>query len=111
MLILEQFNGEEVTSFFQISQNIEVLWNPDNAVGSRLVNVTIGNALLDETATYNIVTLDFLAGGGDNIFPEFSEIITLDTQDVVLTNYIIQQSPVDIALDGRISTVSSSAAR
>ncbi|KAF2171270.1 hypothetical protein M409DRAFT_50734 [Zasmidium cellare ATCC 36951] len=102
---VSEFNGEEVTSFFQISRGITVQWNPDAAVGSRLVNVTVGDAALDETATYNIVTLDFLAGGGDNIFPEFSEIATLDTQDVVLTNYIIEQSPVDIQLDGRISVV------
>lgn len=62
-LTFEQFNGEEATSFFQISRNIAVEWNPENEIGSRLVNVTIGNASLDQTETYNVVTLDFLAGG------------------------------------------------
>ena len=57
------FNGEEVTSFFQISRGIQVDYNPANNNGSKLVNVTVGNNGLDREAKYNIVTLDFLAGG------------------------------------------------
>lgn len=105
---VSQFNGEEVTSFFQISRNIEVEWNPENNNGSRLVSVTIENASLDREETYNIVTLDFLAGGGDNFFPTpFENAITLDTQDEILTRYIQSQSPVDVELDGRISVVNA----
>lgn len=103
---VSQFNGEEVTSFFQISRIIEVEWNPENSNGTRLVSVTIGNASLDREETYNIVTLDFLAGGGDNFFPTpFEDAITLETQDEILTRYIQSQSPVDIELDRRITIV------
>jgi hypothetical protein len=52
-----------------------------------------------------VVTLDFIAGGGDNFFTPTTDFITLDTQDEVLTGYIQSQSPVKIALDKRIEAV------
>lgn len=107
---VSQTNGGPVTSFLQVSQGVRIEYNPNNANGTKLVDVTIGDAALERNATYDIVTLDFLAGGGDNFFEPFDEVITLDTQDEVLTRYIQTQSPVDIALDGRISTVNGTAA-
>lgn len=104
-----QTNGLPVTSFFQVSQGIRIEYNPNNANGTKLVSVTIANSSLDRSADYDIVTLDFLAGGGDNFFEPFDEVVTLDTQDEVLTRYIQTQSPVDIALDGRIRAVNGSA--
>ena len=56
-------NGEEVTSFFQVSRGIVVEYNPEAGNGSKLVSVTIGDGPLDTSVNYNIVTLDFLAGG------------------------------------------------
>jgi hypothetical protein len=107
---VSEFNGEEVTSFFQVSRGIKVEYNPENNNGSRLVSVTIGGEPLDLETEYNIVTLDFIAGGGDNFFAEaFENVITLDTQDEILTAYVQAQSPVDIELDGRIAVVSGSA--
>jgi hypothetical protein len=49
--------------------------------------------------------LDFLAGGGGNIFLEKSNFATLDTQDQVLIRYIATESPVNIALQGLILNV------
>jgi hypothetical protein len=43
--------------------------------------------------------------GGDNFFPPFEQVATLDTQDEVLVAYIQSQSPVEIELDGRIAVV------
>jgi 5'-nucleotidase len=60
---VSEFNGEEVTSFLQVSRGIKIEYNPDNNNGSKLVSVTIGEEALDREADYNIVTLDFLAGG------------------------------------------------
>ena len=60
---VSEFNGEEVTSFFQISRGIQVEYNPENNNGSKLVSVTVGGDALDREADYNIVTLDFIAGG------------------------------------------------
>ncbi|RDW71734.1 hypothetical protein BP5796_07768 [Coleophoma crateriformis] len=103
-------NGNKVTSSVQLSKQIRVVYNPSNAVGSMISSVDIGADLtpIDLTATYNIVTLDFLAGGGDNIFQKTSDFVTLDTQDEVLTRYIEQMSPVDIVLDGRIAVANAS---
>lgn len=98
-------NGKPVTSFFQVSQGIKVDYNPKAANGSRLVSVTIGDGSLDNGTTYQVVTLDFLAGGGDNFFNKTSDFITLDTQDEVLVQYIKSQSPVNIELDKRIEAV------
>jgi 2',3'-cyclic-nucleotide 2'-phosphodiesterase (5'-nucleotidase family) len=98
-------NNKPVTSFFQISKGIKVEYNPDNANGTKLVAVTIGSEPLKMDATYQMVTLDFIAGGGDNFLPPTTEFVTLDTQDEVLVRYIQQVSPVDIKLDGRIEKV------
>jgi len=102
---VNQYNNKAVTSNVQVSSGITIEWNPSAANGSRLVEVTIGDAPLDKTKTYNVVTLDFLAGGGDNIFQKKTEFAVLDTQDEVLTQYIIGKSPIDIKLDGRIKEV------
>ena len=98
-------NKKPVTSFFQISQGIKVDYNPKAANGSRLVSVTIGDSPLDNSTTYQVVTLDFLAGGGDNMFNTTTDFITLDTQDEVLVQYIKSQTPVNIKLDKRIEAV------
>lgn len=102
---VNQNNGEEVTSFFQISTGIQVEYNPDNNNGSKLVSVTVGGEPIDNSTEYNIVTLDYLAGGGDNFFTPTTDFISLDTQETVLIAYIQQESPVDIELDGRITQV------
>lgn len=51
-------NGEEVTSFFQISTRIQVGYNPDNNNGSKLISITVGDGPIDNATDYNIVTLD-----------------------------------------------------
>lgn len=104
---VNQANGGEVTSFLQLSTGIRVVYNPGGAVGSRLVNVTIGEAELDPSATYTLVTLDYLAGGGDNFFEERTDYITLDLQADVLVSYLAAESPLDVAVDGRITAVTS----
>ncbi|KAH7397452.1 Metallo-dependent phosphatase-like protein [Pyrenochaeta sp. MPI-SDFR-AT-0127] len=98
-------NKKTVTSFFQVSSGIKIEWNPANANNTRLISVTIGGKPLANDTTYNVVTLDFIAGGGDNFFEPMTDFVNLDTQDEVLVQYIASQSPVDIKLDGRISNV------
>lgn len=82
-----------------------ITYNPEAAVGSRLVSVVIDKTPLDLKAEYRMVTIDFLAKGGDNFFsPVFANPTTLKLLDEVLVDYIKLKSPVDIALDGRIKT-------
>ncbi|KAK3370493.1 Metallo-dependent phosphatase-like protein [Podospora didyma] len=101
-----QVNGRAVTSFLQVSKGIVIKYNAKAAVGKKLVSVTIGGKPLDKAAVYKVVTIDFLATGGDNMFdPPQKDYVILDTLDEVLVNYIKVKSPVDIALDGRIKAV------
>ncbi|KAF2009593.1 5`-nucleotidase protein-like protein [Aaosphaeria arxii CBS 175.79] len=98
-------NGKEVTSFIQVSKGIEIEYNPSNANLTKLVSVKINDEDLNNSTEYQFVTLDFLAGGGDNIFTPTTEFVTLDTQDEVLTQYIAQKSPVKVEEEGRIKQV------
>jgi 5'-nucleotidase len=82
-----------------------VEYNPENDNNTKLISVTIGDEPLNNDTTYQMVTLDFIAGGGDNFFEPSTDFITLDTQDEVLTSYILSQTPVNIELDGRIEEV------
>lgn len=107
---VSQTNGREVTSFLQISSSLRISYDAAQPAGSQLVSVTINGEELDDAATYRYVTLDFIAGGGDNFFEPRSDFVTLDTQDEVLVQYIKKTTPVSIALDGRIEAVGGDAA-
>ncbi|KAL2158096.1 hypothetical protein VTH06DRAFT_4664 [Thermothelomyces fergusii] len=102
-------NGQPVTSFVQVSRGIRIEYGPASANGTdkALVSVTIGDQPLDKAAEYKIVTVDFVAGGGDNIFSTpFQNLVTLDAMDEVVVRHVQATSPVDIALDGRLTKVS-----
>ncbi|KAL4778589.1 Metallo-dependent phosphatase-like protein [Aspergillus varians] len=99
---VNQFNDQEISSWFQVSRGVRIEFNPDNEAGSRLVNVTIDGEAIDDERDYRVVTLDFLAGGGDNIFVTTDDFISLDTQDEVLTQYIIARTPLSPELAERV---------
>ncbi|KAH9213824.1 5'-nucleotidase [Leptodontidium sp. 2 PMI_412] len=99
---INQYNQKTVTSIIQVSDGIEITYNSNASNGSKLVSVNVGGEPLDRAEIYNVVTLDFLAGGGDNIFQKKTTFSILDTQDEVLTGYIESQSPVNITLVSRI---------
>lgn len=108
-------NGKAVTSFLQVSRGIKIEYqptnSPDNGVGT-LAAVTIGGENLDLTKQYKVVTIDFVAGGGDNFFAEaISNLVVLDTLDEVLVNYIKEKTPVDVQLEGRIAPYSKCGGR
>ncbi|KAI1390490.1 Metallo-dependent phosphatase [Hypoxylon trugodes] len=106
---INQFNQKAVTSFFQVSRGIKVEYNPDNAIGQRLVRLTIGDKPVDTSALYTIVTADFLTGGGDNILEQIQDVVVLDTMEEVLVKHINKTSPIDFQLEGRIAIVQGSA--
>lgn len=107
---MSQFNQKKTSSWFQVSSNIAIAHNPAQKEGSRLVNVTIGGKPLDDSAKYNLVTVDFLAGGGDNLLkPGAKDFVTLDTLDQVLVSYIREHSPLQNALDKRVFVTNDTA--
>jgi 2',3'-cyclic-nucleotide 2'-phosphodiesterase (5'-nucleotidase family) len=106
---VNQWNGAKVTSFAQVSQNIQITYNPNNAAGSRLISLSINGKLLqsnDNGTSYGIVTWDSLARGGNNFWPPQSGYSILDTQEEVLVYYLGQFNPVNTTLDGRIAVTS-----
>ncbi len=98
-------NGKPVTSFLQVSKEVRVVHDPTRPAGkSHLVDMTINGEKVDRTKQYKIVTVDFLATGGDNFFsPPIKGLATLDTLDEVLIKYVGEKSPINIVPDGRIS--------
>lgn len=100
--LVNQNNGKEVTSWFQVSKGIVIEHNPENKNGSKLVSVKIDGKDLNDSNEYRIVTLDFLAGGGDNIFPATTDFISLETQDEVLVSYVEAHSPLNNKLEDRV---------
>ncbi|KAK2040916.1 5'-nucleotidase domain-containing protein [Colletotrichum somersetense] len=99
---VNQFNNQPITSGFQVSRNIVVEYDPAANNGSRLASVEVGGEPLDDERDYRVVTLDFLAGGGDNIFVATTDFVSLDTQDEVLVQYVQAKSPIDAKIEGRI---------
>ncbi|KAK1993851.1 5'-nucleotidase [Colletotrichum falcatum] len=99
---VNQFNGLPVTSGFQVSRNIVVEYDPVAANGSKLVSVEVAGEPLDDARDYRVVTLDFLAGGGDNMLVATTDFVSLDTQDEVLVQYVQAKSPVGAEIEGRI---------
>ncbi|KAK0389964.1 hypothetical protein NLU13_3537 [Sarocladium strictum] len=100
---INQSNGRPITSWFQVSDNIEILYDPSRQAGDVLRRVTIGGELMEEDGQYRIVTLDFLAGGGDNFFTPTRDFATLDTQDEVLVGYIRARTPLTNSLQPRVT--------
>lgn len=103
---VNQESGAEVSSWFQVSAGTVIEYNPDNEAGSVLVSVEIDGEELDLERDYRVVTLDFLAGGGDSIFQTTTDFITLDTQDEVLVGYIEARTPLSPELEERVVAVS-----
>lgn len=107
---VNQANGEKVTSFLQVSKGVKVEHNPANEVGKRLVRLSVHGEPVDPNKTYTVVTVDFVAGGGDNfVLAPIEDLVVLDTLDEVLVQYIQTHSPVQLELDGRIAAVEGSA--
>ena len=58
-----QYNQKIVTSKIQVSKNLNITWDSARGNGTKLVSISLGSEPFSNTSTYNIVTLDFLAGG------------------------------------------------
>ncbi len=72
--------------------------------GSRVLEVTVGGQPLDLARTYRMVTIDYLAGGGDgyDTFAQGGNPSYGDNEVWVVAQYIQALSPVDPRVEGRI---------
>ena len=83
-------------------------FDPGRPAGSRLWSVTVGGQALDPQATYRVVTLDYLAEGGEGWIEVVQALKPADLVpgraliDVV-ADYLKQNSPVAPTVEGRIT--------
>lgn len=92
------------TSEVQVSKEIHYTWNPNATVGSRLISLTLNGTAVVPDQNYTIVTLDFLATGGDSIFPYSPKAAppALAAQDEVFAAFVKEFSPLNYTIEGRI---------
>ena len=92
-------------------QNLDEVTNPDNPViikeGERITSIKINGENYIETATYTVLTIDYLISGGDG-YVTFKEVPEADTKKY--TNYKLgfifylkNYSPITPVKDGRIT--------
>jgi 5'-nucleotidase/UDP-sugar diphosphatase len=79
-------------------------FDSSNPVGQRVWEVTIGEEPLDRQRTYRVVTIDYLASGGDGFetFLDGKNRAYGDGEVWAVATYIRAHSPVDPKVEGRI---------
>jgi 2',3'-cyclic-nucleotide 2'-phosphodiesterase (5'-nucleotidase family) len=72
--------------------------------GSRVLEVTVAGKPLDAERAYRVITLDYLASGGDgyDTFLDGTNVAYGDTEVWAVAEYIRTHSPVDPQVEGRI---------
>ncbi len=62
---------------------------------------------LTDASTYTLAINDFMASGGDGYPNVFSRITTRDIMDQVLADYVTANTPISVAIQGRITCTTS----
>ncbi|KAJ7649958.1 5'-nucleotidase protein-like protein [Roridomyces roridus] len=92
--------GGAVITFAQVSSGMRVTYNPRTGT---LIDLEIGDERVDFGRLYRIVTLDYVAAGGDNIMAKREEgVVVLDAVDEVLTAYIERVGSVEVGVQDRV---------
>jgi 2',3'-cyclic-nucleotide 2'-phosphodiesterase (5'-nucleotidase family) len=86
-----------------------VEFDASKEAGSRVVTLMIGDAEVDLTKTYTLVTNDFLAAGGDDysMFKGKKVVKEFGTMDGVLVDYINANGTGEAKVDDRIKEISN----
>ena len=79
-------------------------FNSAKPAGQRILEATVGGEPLDPDGVYRVVTIDYLAAGGDGqeTFVEGTNPSYGDTEVWAVAEYIGDHSPVDAQIEGRI---------
>jgi 2',3'-cyclic-nucleotide 2'-phosphodiesterase (5'-nucleotidase family) len=97
---------ESLGAFPHIS-GMNVVLDPSQEAGSKVVEVTVGGEELDMEATYSLATNDFLAAGGDGytMFGDNELTALYPGLDEILIEYIKEYGTEGSPVEGRIQTV------
>mgnify|MGYP001823750129 CR=1 FL=1 len=73
-------------------------------VGQRVLEATVGGRPLDPERNYRVVTIDYLASGGDGqeAFLDGTNVAYGDGEVWAVADYVRKHSPVDAKVEGRI---------
>ncbi|KAJ2374178.1 hypothetical protein IW150_003247 [Coemansia sp. RSA 2607] len=97
-------NGRPVVGFAQVS-GAHITYRSDASGSQTVVNIEVGNngtwTALDDNKIYTVVTIGYVANGGDNIIDTPLNPPTLAAVTTVIGDYLQQFSPVTPAIDGR----------
>ncbi|KAL7416609.1 Metallo-dependent phosphatase-like protein [Mrakia frigida] len=106
--------GKIITSFFQVSEGVQIVYNPSNPVGSRLIELNVGKTTLAPivlATSYTITTLDFISTGGDFFFP--APLIApppgLGSQSDIFEAWVKEFTPLDVKVGERIVVTTETA--
>lgn len=90
--------------FMQVS-GLTFVFDPAQPVGSRVVEVTVGDKALDKTAEYTVAINDFLGIGGDGyeMFKKYTAVAEFGTYEEIFANYLNTNGTEGIEVSGRIT--------
>ncbi|NLJ57980.1 MAG: LysM peptidoglycan-binding domain-containing protein [Tissierellia bacterium] len=101
-------SGYPATSggFLQVS-GMTFTFDPSKEVGSRVVEVSVGNEELDISAEYTVAINDFLGIGGDGyeVFKDYPIHSEVGTYEEVFAEYLNSKGTAGIEVSGRIKVV------
>jgi 5'-nucleotidase / UDP-sugar diphosphatase len=99
---------QEAGRFPQVA-GMRYTWNPQAPTGNRIISVEVKSGgsyqPIDSGAIYGVVTIDFVAGGGDgySVLREAGEVYNTEFVDFeVLRDYVQTNSPLNPVIEGRI---------
>jgi 5'-nucleotidase/UDP-sugar diphosphatase len=113
-LVALDLTGEQVLSILEHSVaeragNMQVAgmtfrFSMSEPVGQRVLEATVGDQPLDPERVYRVVTIDYLATGGDGqeAFLEGTNVAYGDGEVWAVADYVRDHSPVDAKVEGRI---------
>ncbi|KAJ1723012.1 hypothetical protein LPJ53_002630 [Coemansia erecta] len=98
-------NGRPVVGFVQIS-GARIKYHLDASGSQTIVSIEVGKngtwSMLDDNKAYTVVTLGYVASGGDNIIDPPLNMPALTALDTAIGDYLQKFSPVTPATDDRI---------
>lgn len=95
--------------FLQVS-GLTYVFDPKQAAGSRIVEVTVGDLPLDTDAEYTVAINDFLGIGGDGyeVFKTYPVYAEFGTYEEIFADYLNTNGTKGIEVSGRITVLEES---
>ena len=90
--------------FMHVS-GLTFVFDPAQPVGSRVVEVTVGDKALDQAQEYTVAINDFLGIGGDGyeMFKKYTATAEFGTYEEIFADYLNTNGTVGIEVSGRIT--------